>query len=477
MATDSKILREYLLSLGFKVDEASNKKFDWTLGKLDLRVAGLGAGIWRVVKGTNEMVTQFARGMERMYYASMKADSSASNLAAIGYGAKQIGLSSDGMVDAISRVAMTLRMNPGMIGLAESFGVVVKGRDVSDVAKDLVREWSKMDFYVGARYAQMFGLSPEEFLLWSKQQEELKKADAERKAMAEAAGLDMDKAKAAGVEYARTLNKISEQFGILKDVLSLELLPYFREFTGLIDWTLGHLAQLTGAWAKSEGVKEHAGDTWWSKLKYLMSGDASKDALDLAKGLNVGARKATGAVGSESLPQVVARAATSIDESLQRLLPLVLKQESGGRRYGPNGGLLTSSKGAKGEMQVMDGTMMSPGYGVMGARDGSPEERARVGRDYLRAMLVKYGGDAQLALAAYNGGPAHLDGVLASGGKRNMLPETYDYVRKITGQALTLNTTVNVNGAGDPKSTGAAVAKAVNDTNSALLRNLMTVNY
>ena len=38
-------------------------------------------------------------------------------------------------------------------------------------------------------------------------------------------------------------------------------------------------------------------------------------------------------------------------------------------------------------MQVMDATNRDPGFGVLPAQDDSPEERARVGRDYLQARF------------------------------------------------------------------------------------------
>ena len=60
-------------------------------------------------------------------------------------------------------------------------------------------------------------------------------------------------------------------------------------------------------------------------------------------------------------------------------------------------------------MQVLDGTNRDPAYGVKPAADDSPEERARVGRDYLAAMVREYDGDVSKALAAYNWGPGNLD--------------------------------------------------------------------
>jgi soluble lytic murein transglycosylase len=98
-----------------------------------------------------------------------------------------------------------------------------------------------------------------------------------------------------------------------------------------------------------------------------------------------------------------------IPSDMDRMLNITLQTESGGQRYGKDGQLLTSSAGAKGEMQVMDGTNKDPGFGVKPAKDNSPEERARVGRDYLAAMVTRYSGDPSKAWAAYNAGPGAVD--------------------------------------------------------------------
>ena len=132
--------------------------------------------------------------------------------------------------------------------------------------------------------------------------------------------------------------------------------------------------------------------------------DMEADDLLQARGLitkemdlRVGVGAATAVMG-----KVAPRIVTS---DFDRLVNITMATESGGRRFGPDGQLLTSPKGAKGEMQVMDATNLSPGYGVKPARDDSPEERARVGRDYLAAMVREYDGDLAKAWAAYNAGP------------------------------------------------------------------------
>lgn len=119
--------------------------------------------------------------------------------------------------------------------------------------------------------------------------------------------------------------------------------------------------------------------------------------------------------------------------SFARMVQITLQAESGGRRYGPDGALLQSSAGAKGEMQVLDSTNWNPGFGVTPARDNSPEERARVGRDYLGALLKYYDGDPSKMWAGYNWGPGALDAALKQHGENWLAAapaETRAYVAK-----------------------------------------------
>jgi soluble lytic murein transglycosylase-like protein len=60
-----------------------------------------------------------------------------------------------------------------------------------------------------------------------------------------------------------------------------------------------------------------------------------------------------------------------------------------------------SPKGAVGMMQLMPGTAADLG---VDARD--PAQNAHGGADYLRQMLVLFNNDVELAVAAYNAGPA-----------------------------------------------------------------------
>lgn len=110
-----------------------------------------------------------------------------------------------------------------------------------------------------------------------------------------------------------------------------------------------------------------------------------------------------------------------------------MSSESGGRRYGRDGGLLRSPAGAMGEMQVMPATARDPGFGIRPWDGKSPDDLARVGRDYRRTMQSRYGGDTRKMWGAYNWGPGNVDQAVSQYGDRwlDYAPrETRDYINR-----------------------------------------------
>lgn len=110
-------------------------------------------------------------------------------------------------------------------------------------------------------------------------------------------------------------------------------------------------------------------------------------------------------------------------DEVENLIQEILYRESRGRDFAEDGTPLTSPKGARYAMQVMPDTARDPGFGVAPAKDDSPEEYNRVGRDYARAMYNRYGGDERAVMVAYNAGPGVADKWIESGKNMDVLPE------------------------------------------------------
>ncbi len=147
---------------------------------------------------------------------------------------------------------------------------------------------------------------------------------------------------------------------------------------------------------------------------YLSKYGKDMEADDLLEARGMVTKEMDYRVGIAAGAQAAEAAAADVAATdFKRIENITLQSESGNRRYAKDGRLLESPKGAKGEMQVLDSTMTDPGFGVTPARDDSPDERARVGRDYLGALLKRYDGDPAKMWAAYNWGHKRVDAAVA----------------------------------------------------------------
>ena len=244
------------------------------------------------------------------------------------------------------------------------------------------------------------------------------------------AGKEVDKNKAA--EYAR-LKKACEQFESLFIYYMLKTMRSASEQSSLLDDGLGSnmftqlfdegladkMAEsspfgigdnLMRTYAKMAGLSEEDYKTYDSitaQPSYKRIFIKTKDNKTENTPQNIEINKYNNIISQ-----------ASIKHNLNpELLKAVILQESGGDTTA------VSSKGAKGLMQLMDGTAR-----MLGVSDPfDPEENINGGAKYLSSLIKKFDGNIDKALAAYNAGPGTVE-------KYNGIPpyeETKNYVTRI----------------------------------------------
>lgn len=245
VAAEREVIREFLASLGFQVDAYGLKKFAGSLAGITKLSSTAGATLAGVAVAAEAMVQTFAHGMEKMYYASRRTKASVENIQALEFAATKVGVSGDAAREALESMSRAMRMNPGLAGLLKSLGVrpAGKGRDQLDLMLDLVQQLSKVPHFVGAQWAQMFGMDEQTFLMMKENLPKMREAIALRKELNKVAGVDAEAAAAASREYMNTLRELWTKVEVIFDGLAVRMLPFFREFTGVLNSALSDLMQ------------------------------------------------------------------------------------------------------------------------------------------------------------------------------------------------------------------------------------------
>lgn len=469
---DQAILREYMVALGYKIDQAGQRKFGNEVTSLDKRMAGLGKTVVGVAAVTTAFVTQFALGMEKLYYSSKRTGSTIGNIKALEYGGKTIGLTAETIRGSLENMARALRSNPGLTGLLNSLGVAVKGRDMSDVVTDMVGQLKKMPFFVAQRYAEMFGMDPDTLFMMAEGLEKMKASASAHKDMAKDMGVDLDKAAESAIAYSNALREMSARAELLGQSVATKLLPHFLDFTSALNNNMGALAK----W-----INKH--DTFTDAIASLFNPEKSKRAGDAKSVFEwITTHKDPGA-STRAMTEEEADAATS-DEVHARMA----KKKNGNagelftrleKQYGLPSGLLDrvwaaesargkamlSPKGAKGHFGFMDPTAQQ--YGVTDPNDleNSATGSAKMWSERIRAR----GGDVRAAAADYNWGMGNVNQY----GLKRAPAETRDYMDKVAGSGVTVEQTnhITVTGVKDPDEAAAKIGNEINLANRDAIRN------
>jgi hypothetical protein len=150
--------------LGYKSDEAALKKFESGITSATKSVFGLATAIEVTAVSVAAGVAKFASNLEALYFASIKTNSSATNLRAFDRAAQNLGTTSGEALQSVQGLARFLRSNPGGEGMLESLGVHTRDanhqlRDSTDLLVDLGKQMATKPYYMANQYAGIFGIS------------------------------------------------------------------------------------------------------------------------------------------------------------------------------------------------------------------------------------------------------------------------------------------------------------------------------
>lgn len=160
---DQDVIKEFLVQLGFKVDDKGQKKFTSGIDDATRAVTRLVTTITGASLAVAAGVSAFASNLEGLYFASQRIGASANSLRAADYAARDLGASAGEVRNSLEGLSRFMRDNPGGEGYLKSLGVQTRDangnlRDTTDLLATLGQKLSAMPWYQAKQYAGLFGI-------------------------------------------------------------------------------------------------------------------------------------------------------------------------------------------------------------------------------------------------------------------------------------------------------------------------------
>src|SRR5437016_301707 len=94
-------LREFLVSLGYRIDGGSETKFRNSIETATKGAVALGLSLTAAATAVSAAVTKIAAGFDEMFYMSQRAGASVQNIKGLSYAVSQLGGSYQGALASI----------------------------------------------------------------------------------------------------------------------------------------------------------------------------------------------------------------------------------------------------------------------------------------------------------------------------------------------------------------------------------------
>lgn len=221
----SDVIKEFLVGLGFKVNDGQYKKFDAAIARSTKAALDLGKGAAAAASVVAASVVEISERYEDLYYAAIRTGTSVPALKAFEYGSRAIGISAEQAAGSLERFNVELARNPGKVNFLQAMGIQTAGRSMDQMFNDLIgklRNYPKhMQFPVGA----LFGLSSSDILVQTELLDRRLRKEAERRQIAKEAGVDEEALKLSSQKLNDELHKLSLQWELLSVQAAEKFIP------------------------------------------------------------------------------------------------------------------------------------------------------------------------------------------------------------------------------------------------------------
>ncbi|EOV7029582.1 transglycosylase SLT domain-containing protein [Yersinia enterocolitica] len=161
--SNAETIKDFLVSLGFELDEAGEKKFSAVVAGVTANVLKMGAVVEGAALAVVGFTTKIASGLDKVYFASQRTGASVVGIKALGYAASQLGVDAASAQGSLESLARFIRNSSGAEGFLNRLGIQTRSangsmRDTSAIFTGLSEKLSSMPYYRANQYAQMLGI-------------------------------------------------------------------------------------------------------------------------------------------------------------------------------------------------------------------------------------------------------------------------------------------------------------------------------
>ncbi|AHM30971.1 lytic transglycosylase [Escherichia coli] len=222
---NAETLKDFLISLGFKVDEAGARKFDAVVAGTTLKAIELGVKLEAAALSVVAFTAKIASGLDDLYWASQRTGATVEGIKQIGYAVSQVGGSVDGARGSLENLARFMRNNPGAEGFLNRLGVQTRDasgnmRDMATIFTGVGQRLSSMPYYRANQYAQMLGLDENTLMAMRRG---IGQFSGEYTAMAKAIGYNADVAAVSSNKFMTSLRSFGLMAGMARDKIGSSL--------------------------------------------------------------------------------------------------------------------------------------------------------------------------------------------------------------------------------------------------------------